>query len=167
MSHLLDKEFILEIARGAHPNMSLVHVTGSRPSASGSGTDIWEGSASSLPRPVAAGEQLACKSLSADDTDTTGSGIRKLLIHYLDANGDEATTPLNMNGSTEVLLTPTNVRAIQFVHATEVGTGGVAAGEWVLFERRIQRHPGQRRRVGTAHPVSDGRGGQCAKLRDC
>ena len=73
------------------------------------------------------GANIEIVSTSANDT-AAGSGARKVVIHYLDANFAEADMEVTLNGTTPVNL-GTVCQYINFVHVSSIGTaGGIAAG---------------------------------------
>ena len=92
------------------------------------GVDIWHGPTSAVPVPPAAGEQMELVSNNAQDS-STGTGVREVLVHYLDSSGNQQMTTTTMTGLAPALLTPSNVMFVQDIHATSVGTNGVAEGE--------------------------------------
>lgn len=96
-------------------------------SASATGDDIWAGTATTLPIPPDAGEQMEVLSTSASDT-LAGTGAQKVTIHYIDAVGAEKQETVNMNGATPVQTAATNIRFVQQMHVTQAGTGLLAAG---------------------------------------
>lgn len=51
---------------------------------------------------LTAGETINIVSSSTDDIDTTGTGVRKLVIYGIDENWDEVIEVVNMNGTTTV-----------------------------------------------------------------
>ena len=112
--------------------------------ASTNGEDIWRGNELSatpsapashvlIPKPADAGEAMAVISEDAQD-GVAGTGIREITIEYLSATGAPATTTVTMNGLTAVALTPLTVRFVQNMYASEVGSGGVAAGNIRIYK---------------------------------
>lgn len=87
--------------------------------------DLNEFGADVIPYPN--GIQLCIVSSSANDT-ILGTGIRQVMLHYLDSNYLERTETLNLNGVTPVNTVATNITRIQNLHALTVGSLGVAAG---------------------------------------
>jgi len=103
------------------------------------GSDLWNGAATTQPYPVDAGEQLIIVSTSAeDDPDkggaTPGTGIHTLHLHYLDAAGAPQTEDIELDGTTPVTLTETNVRFVQLMHTLTAGTTGAAVGTITLYK---------------------------------
>lgn len=80
--------------------------------------------------PPIAGLQLSIVSTSANDTNTTGSGVWAVQIHYLDNLLAEKIEIVYLNGLTPVLTVATNIRFVQCMHiwAANATTGGSAAG---------------------------------------
>ncbi|MCP4181858.1 MAG: hypothetical protein GY761_00845 [Hyphomicrobiales bacterium] len=97
------------------------------------GEDIWRGndlspsptSTVSIPRPADAGEQMAVNSEHANDT-IAGIGAQIVTIEYIDANGAQQITTVEMNGKTPVDLTPSDVRFVNDFYVSQVGSNGVA-----------------------------------------
>jgi hypothetical protein len=92
------------------------------------GEDVWRGSASTIPIPDQInGEQMTLVSTSVNDA-SAGTGIRTISVHYLDTNFDEQEETVIMTGTTGVNTVATDIKFVQDIHATTVGSGGVAAG---------------------------------------
>ncbi len=97
------------------------------------GEDIWRGndlspapaSHISIPTPSSSGEQMSVVSEDAADT-IAGTGVQVVTIEYLDGSGNQQTTTVNMNGTTPVDLTPSDVRFVNDMYASQVGSNGVA-----------------------------------------
>lgn len=97
------------------------------------GNDIWSGTATTLPIPPSAGEQMTVVSSNvADDNGLTG--INTVIIHYLDTNGNEQTETITMDGTTPVNTAATNIRFINEFHAESVGTAGGAVGTIIIYK---------------------------------
>ncbi len=97
------------------------------------GDDVWPGTATTIPIPADAGEQMTVVSDSAADT-LAGTGAQKVSIHYLDANGAVQTEIVNMNGTTPVNTVATNIRFVQEIHVEQAGTGLLAAGTIIIYK---------------------------------
>jgi hypothetical protein len=67
-------------------------------------------------------------SSSAADA-SAGTGVRQIDIHYVDADGNEQSETVTMNGTTSVNTVATDMRWVQCDHARAAGSGGVAAGD--------------------------------------
>lgn len=77
---------------------------------------------------IAAGG-IALEVVSASGNDTlAGTGVQKVRVSYLDADYSAQSEILNMAGATPVPLTDTTILRVNSIRATQVGTGGVAAG---------------------------------------
>lgn len=91
------------------------------------GDDIWTGTATTLPIPPDVGEQMQVVSTSASDT-SDGTGARQVELHYIDANGNQQSETIIMNGITPVLTAATNIRFVQELHVVSAGTNLLAVG---------------------------------------
>lgn len=90
--------------------------------------DVWTGTAATIPiPPQPGGQQMDVRSSSASDT-AAGTGVRTLMIHYLDASGNEQQETITMNGVTPVSTVATNIRFVNEMHAVTVGSTGAAVG---------------------------------------
>ena len=98
------------------------------------GEDIWPGAAAIIPTPADAGEAMSIVSTDAADDIDAGTGVRKVHIHYLDADGIPQFEEKEMEGLTPVALTATDVRFVQKVHAVENGSVGVAVGDITIYK---------------------------------
>ena len=74
-----------------------------------------------FPTPDGVGYTMYICSTSTSDT-SDGTGGRKVYINYIDADWDEQTTEVSLNGQTPVALTPTNIIRINRMQLSEVGT---------------------------------------------
>ncbi len=93
------------------------------------GSDLWDGTAVTAPWPnQLGGEQMMVLSSSYDDR-LTGTGIQKVEIDYLDAIGNSQYETVNMNGTAWVRTVGINIRFVNAIHATQVGSGTVAQGD--------------------------------------
>lgn len=129
-------------------------------SAATNGDDIWSGTATTLPIPPDAGEQMEVVSTSVnDDGSPLGTGIQTLLIHYIDASGVDKEETITMDGTTNVTTVATNIRFVQEIHALTVGSNGAAAGTITIFKSGVpataysQINPGHNRSSNTARMV--------------
>jgi hypothetical protein len=125
-------DYGLEIARGNIAGLKGILIPGRKDGITTSGfQDLTETGNTVLPRP--AGVNIEIISTDTDDDGDIGgppegTGIQTVEIEYLDSNGDEASAGFTLNGTTAVNI-GTAVYDIQWMHATAVGTGGVAAGD--------------------------------------
>ena len=144
MSNILNRDFLIEVAANKVDNYSIMEAFGERENVgtTTAGEDITRmndltpapASHTTIPTPAAAGEQMTIISESALDGTSLNTGIQEVEIHYLDADGNPQTELKTMNGTTGVNTTATNIRFIQYMHATVVGTGGVAAGHIKIYK---------------------------------
>ncbi len=106
------------------------------------GEDVWRGnelspaptSTTVIPTPAAAGEQMTVVSESVND-DLVGTGVQKVEIHYIDASGVEQEEILEMDGTTEVDTVATNIRFVNDMYSTQVGSNGVAADHIKIYKK--------------------------------
>lgn len=87
--------------------------------------DINEFGADVIPYPN--GQQLRVVSSSVNDT-LLGTGVRQVMVHYLNSSYLEKTEIINLNGTTPVSTVATDITRIQNLHTLTVGSLGVAAG---------------------------------------
>ena len=71
---------------------------------------------------------LTLSSTNANDVATTGTGVRRVGIMYLDSNWEEQYIEVDMNGTTDVTPVASGVMRVNDLFAIEVGNNGVAAG---------------------------------------
>src|SRR3990167_6393678 len=139
MSHLhrrsenwvLSNSMESEIARGTIDGMTEFLGFGERDNIqiTAQGEDIWRGTSIAQPWPnQSGGEQMMIVSSDFDDR-LTGTGIQKVEIDYLDAIGNEQYETVSMNGTAFVRTVGTNIRFVNAIHATQVGSGTVASGD--------------------------------------
>lgn len=125
------------------------------------GTDIWTGTATRIPIPPNAGQQMTLVSTSANDTNG-GTGVNKVEIQYLDASGNEKTEDVTLNGVGSVNTVATNIRFINDLHTLVVGTNTAAIGTITIFALGSpatvysQIDPGFNRHRNTARMVPSG-----------
>lgn len=117
-----------EVGRGNVPGAMIFGGFGERDIATATSTDVWPGPTAAQPFPPATGVQMAVVSSSATDTDTTGTNVWQVEIHYLDAAGDEQTEIISLNGLTPVNTVATDIRFVQCFHIWQYGTTPVAGG---------------------------------------
>lgn len=122
-------DYTYDIAAGNIPNHSNFRGFGERENIAiaVTGTDVWKGTESSIPIPTITGEQLSVVSTSIQDS-SSGTGVQKVSIHYLDTDGYEGTEEVFLNGTTPVNLTYPTVSFVNDFHATAVGSNTVAVG---------------------------------------
>jgi len=101
-------------------------------STAATGDDVWEGTATTIPIPAAAGEQMTIVSTSVNDT-AAGTGVQSVDVMYLDASGNVQTEVVALSGTTPVNTVATNIRFIHAFHAEMNGTGGMADGTISIY----------------------------------
>ncbi len=90
-----------------------------------------------LPTPASAGEQMSVVSDSTDD-DLGGIGAEYVRILYIDAEGEEQTETIELNGTTDVDTVATDIRFINDMHAIDsVGSNGVAVGNVTIRKKGV------------------------------
>ncbi len=124
-----------KIAFGDVPGYSFINKMGERESMGtiATGEDIWRGTATSIPKPADAGEQMTLVSSDAED-NASGDGARAVTIEYLDATGAQQTTTVIPDGTTPVNLTPSDVRYINDIYSSSLGDTGVAEGDITVYK---------------------------------
>ncbi len=96
------------------------------------GEDLWSGEATRIPVPSDEGVQMAVVSTSSND-DSGGTGVQKVVIEYLDTEGDSHLDTVTMNGTSGVNINPSTVRFVNDFYAINVGSNGVAVGDVKLY----------------------------------
>ena len=119
----------IDMCRGLYPNIQPFGAFGERMSmgTSAAGEDIWRGTDDAIPIPADAGEAMEVVSTDAADA-AAGTGVQSVNVDYLDADGNPGSEVIALNGTTAVALTLATVRHVQKLHATAVGSNGVAVG---------------------------------------
>ena len=115
-------------------------------------TDLWNvgGTYVFPPAPT----QMSVVSTSANDT-AAGTGVRMIIIFYVDDQYNQQLTQVTLNGLTPVLTTPTNILRINKVFSASVGSGGSAAGNITVtnggntYARIDATYTASRQAVGT------------------
>ncbi len=103
------------------------------------GSDVWHGPDSSITIPPSSGEQMEVVCANAADI-SGGIGIREVEIHYLDSAGISQTEILATNGGT-VDTVAADMRFIQDIHASKVGSNGVAVGDISIQSKNEAGNP--------------------------
>lgn len=126
------------------------------------GDDIWPGTATTLPIPPDAGEQMQLQSTSASDA-AAGIGVQTIHLHYLDNTGTPNTETVTMNGVTPVLTLATNIRFVQEIHTITAGSNLLAVGTITISTAGVpatvytQIQPGTNQSLNTARMVPAGK----------
>jgi len=129
-------DFKTEVQRGNVTGWSIFEAFGERENigTTVTGEDIWPGTATTIPTPADAGEQMELVSTSANDT-AAGPGARTVTVNYIDAAGAAQSEDVTMNALVGVPLTATTVRFVQDIHTKASGSGGVAAGAITIYKQ--------------------------------
>ena len=88
--------------------------------------EVWDGPTDRY-GPPAAPQQMRIVSSSANDA-SAGTGVRIVRLYYLDANYVAREEYITLNGTTPVLTVATNILRVNKMHASGVGSLGVASG---------------------------------------
>lgn len=116
--------FELQVARGQIQGHKTLFKFGNNEDINGTSEIVWsQGGAYTYPTVAA---QVKVSSASANDT-AAGTGARTIVVGGLDANYNEITETVALNGQTEVLTTNSFIRVFRAFVAT-AGSGGTAAG---------------------------------------
>lgn len=116
--------FELQVARGQVYEHKSLFKFGNNADINGSLETIW--SYGGLYAYPAAAIQMKVSSASAND-DIVGTGARTVVVSGLDANYNEISETVELDGQTEVLTTNSFIRVFRAYVAT-AGSGGTAAG---------------------------------------
>lgn len=117
--------FELQVARGQIEGHKTLFKFGANPDCNGSLETVWsQGGIYSYP---AAAIQMKVSSSSTDDA-ALGTGARTVFIYGLDANYNEITEVVTLNGQTEVLTVNSYLR-VSRAYVVTAGSGETAAGD--------------------------------------
>lgn len=120
-----NEPFELQVARGFIEGHKTLFKFGNNSDINGSLETVWsQGGLYSYP---AAAIQMKVSSSSADDA-ALGTGARTVFIYGLDANYNEITEVVTLNGQTEVLTANSYLR-VSRAYVVTAGSGGTAAGD--------------------------------------
>lgn len=89
--------------------------------------DLWTVGGSYVP-PAAAIQMQVISSSANDDGDPVGTGVRTVIIYYLDAAYASKSETVTLNGVSAVNTTATDIFRVQGLRAATCGSGGKAAG---------------------------------------
>lgn len=116
--------FELQVARGQIQGHKTLFKFGNNSDIDGTSEPIWsQGGAYTYPTVAA---QVKVSSSSADDA-AAGTGARTIVVAGLDANYNEISETVALNGQTEVLTTNSFIRVFR-AYVVTAGSGGTAAG---------------------------------------
>ena len=79
-------------------------------------------------------DTFVINSTSANDT-SAGTGVRTVQVVYLDSSGNEQSTTVTLNGTTDVAIPAmaNNCIAVQYMHTKTKGTDPTAQGDIILY----------------------------------
>jgi hypothetical protein len=120
----LFEPFELQVARGQVGGHRNVTVFGFNPDVDQTQVSVWP-----LPSLItfpAAALQMTVSSSSANDT-SAGTGARTIVVQGLDANYNEVTETVTLNGQTAVTMTASLLR-VNYAYVATAGSGNSAAG---------------------------------------
>lgn len=116
-------DFLVEVAKGSVAGHSLVHKFGSNPDVDTATTpeDVWQ-SGGLMHWPTAAGTlDVVSSSANDDGNPTTSSGAQTIVLEGLDADFEEISEEVTLNGTTAVTTTASFSR-LNRAYVTSVGT---------------------------------------------
>lgn len=117
--------FELQVSRGQIQGHRNVTVFGFNPDVDSTQVSVWP-----LPSLIsfpATALQMTVSSSSANDT-SAGTGARTIVVQGLDANYNEVSETVTMNGQTAVTMTNALLR-VNYVYVATAGSGNSAAGD--------------------------------------
>ena len=121
------KDYLIEVARGGVDGAVPFGSFGERIAGSSEvNRVIWPNGVFTLLPEV--GAQLTLSSTSVDDDIDAGTGIRSIHMHYLDADLNEMSEEIDLQGTGAVTTDATDIRFIQCMHIAQAGAGAKAAG---------------------------------------
>ena len=117
--------FDLQVSRGQIQGHRNVTVFGFNPDVDNTQVSVWP-----LPSLItfpASAIQMTVSSTSANDT-SAGTGARTIVVQGLDANSNEVTETVTLNGQTAVTMTASLLR-VNYAYVATAGSGNSAAGD--------------------------------------
>lgn len=117
--------FELQVARGQIQGHRNVTIFGFNPDVDTTQVSVWP-----LPSLItfpASAIQMTVSSTSANDT-SAGTGARTVVVQGLDANYNEVTETVTLNGQTAVTMTASLLR-VNYAYVATAGSGNSAAGD--------------------------------------
>lgn len=117
--------FELQVARGQIQGHRSVTVFGFNPDVDTAQVSVWP-----LPSLItfpASAIQMTVSSTNANDT-SAGTGARTVVVQGLDANYNEVTETVTLNGQTAVTMTASLLR-VNYAYVATAGSGNSAAGD--------------------------------------
>ena len=131
----LTEPFELQVSRGQISYHSSLFKFGSNTNVQNSLETVWDGSSTypfGTTYPTTA-FQIAVSSSDANDTEA-GTGARKVVVTYLDANWAEQTVEITLQGQATVAYVLDTAIRVYRAHVSEVGSGGTAAGDIYVYD---------------------------------
>ena len=131
----LTEPFELQVSRGQISYHSGLFKFGSNTNVQNSLETIWDGS-SLYPfgtTYATTAFQISVSSSDANDT-AAGTGARKVVVTYLDANWAEQTVEIDLSGQTPATYTLDTAIRVYRAYVSEVGSGGTAAGDIYIYD---------------------------------
>ncbi len=125
--HMIGVEYEDAVMRGGIANAAPFTTNGQLTTAGATGQPVCSSGVSAINIPASSGVQMSFVSSSAQD-GVAGTGIRTLIMEYLDVNLNQKTETITMNGTTPVSSVATDVRWIQNIEQITFGSGKAAAG---------------------------------------
>jgi len=126
LSKVTSMPYSYDIAEGNITGHAVFKKLGYNANVGATEEDIWTESGV-YPWIAAGGVALEVVSSDANDT-VAGTGVQKVKVTYLKSDYSEASETLDMDGATPAPLTYITALRVNSIRATQVGTGGVAAG---------------------------------------
>lgn len=121
------QDYLMALGEGDIAGHTQMIKIGSNPDIDATDEDIWELGGTYV-WPVAK-QQMEVISTSAQDSNiSAATGIKRIIIWYLDSTFTEKIDTVNMNGTVAVTTNATDIYRINFVEAYTTGTGLAAAG---------------------------------------
>ena len=117
--------FELQVSRGQIPGHRNVTVFGFNPDVDQTQVSVWP--LQSLITFPASALQMTVSSTSTNDT-SNGTGARTVVVQGLDANYNEVTETVTLNGQTAVAMTASLLR-VNYAYVATAGSGNSAAGD--------------------------------------
>ena len=118
--------FDLEVSKGEIPGYAVATFAGVNPTVGSSFEDLWDAGGNFV-FPTA-GETWEILSDDANDTNSAGTGARKVLISGLDTDYVEQTETINLNGTSVVTTSRTDWFRIRSVTVIDSGSSQVNEG---------------------------------------
>ena len=123
MSYLGTQDYFTEVGAGNISGHKHVAKFGKNEDVDTSEEDIWSNGGVYGTGFLTSADTVVLSSGSANDTNSAGTGARKVTIEGLDANWDFQSETMNMNGTTNVNSANTYIRVFR-MYVTEAGSVG-------------------------------------------